>query len=160
MFGSNCYFLTYIQISPWRRKWQPTPVFLSEKSHGQRSLAGYSPWGHKELDTTEQLNHHHHRFVRKQVSWSGIPISIRIFHSLLWSTQSKVLAWSMKQMFFWNSLAFSMIHQMLASWSLVLLPFLNPAYTSGSSWFTHYWSLAWRILITTLLACEMSAIVW
>ena len=38
---------------PWRRKWQPTPVFLPEKSHGQRSLVGYSPWGHKELDTTE-----------------------------------------------------------------------------------------------------------
>ena len=34
---------------PWRRKWQPTPVFLSGKSHGQRSLAGYSPWGHKRV---------------------------------------------------------------------------------------------------------------
>ena len=32
-----------VQEDPWRRKWQPTPVFLSEKSHGQRSLAGYSP---------------------------------------------------------------------------------------------------------------------
>ena len=35
------------QEIPWRRKWQPTPVFLSGKSHGQRSLVGYSPWGHK-----------------------------------------------------------------------------------------------------------------
>ena len=35
---------------PWRRKWQPTPVFLPGKSHGQRSLTGYSPWCHKELD--------------------------------------------------------------------------------------------------------------
>ena len=34
---------------PWRRKWQSTPVFLPGKSHGQRSLAGYSPWGRKEL---------------------------------------------------------------------------------------------------------------
>ena len=41
---------------PWRRKWQPTPVSLPGKFHGLRSLAGYSPWGHKELDTTEQLN--------------------------------------------------------------------------------------------------------
>jgi len=40
----------------WRRKWQPTLVFLTGKSHGQRSLVGYSPWGHKELDTTEKLN--------------------------------------------------------------------------------------------------------
>ena len=39
----------------WRRKWQPTPVFLPGESHGQRSLVGYSPGGHKELDTTEQL---------------------------------------------------------------------------------------------------------
>ena len=37
----------------WSRKWQPAPVFLQRKSHGQRSLAGYSPWGYKELDTTE-----------------------------------------------------------------------------------------------------------
>ena len=38
---------------PWRRKWQPTPVFLPGESHGQRSLAGYSPQGLKELDMTE-----------------------------------------------------------------------------------------------------------
>ena len=41
---------------PWRRKWLPISVFLPGKSHGQRSLAGYSLWGHKELDMTEQLN--------------------------------------------------------------------------------------------------------
>ena len=63
-------------------------------------------------------------------------------------------------MFFWNSLAFSIIQRMLAIWSLVPLPFLNPAWTSGSSQFTHYWSLPWRILSITLLVCEMSAIVW
>ena len=39
-----------------RINWQPTPVFLPGKFHGQRSLAGYSPWGHKELDMTEQLS--------------------------------------------------------------------------------------------------------
>ena len=39
----------------WRRKWQPTPVLLSGESHGQRSVVGYSPWGHKESDMTEQL---------------------------------------------------------------------------------------------------------
>ena len=38
---------------PWRRKWQPTPVFLPGEFHGQRSLAAYSPWYHKESDTTE-----------------------------------------------------------------------------------------------------------
>ena len=39
----------------YRRKWLPTPVFLPGESHGQRSLAAYSPWGCKELDTTERL---------------------------------------------------------------------------------------------------------
>ena len=40
----------------WRRKWHPTPVFLPGKSHGKRSLAGYSPWGCEESDMTEQLS--------------------------------------------------------------------------------------------------------
>ena len=40
---------------PWRREWQPTPVFLPAEFHGQRSLAGYSPWGRKESDTTKRL---------------------------------------------------------------------------------------------------------
>ena len=42
-----------LQDRDWRRKWQPTPVFLPGKSHGRRSLVGYSPWGHKESDMTE-----------------------------------------------------------------------------------------------------------
>ena len=41
---------------PWRRKWQPTPVLLSGKSHGERILVGYSPWGHKELETAEKIH--------------------------------------------------------------------------------------------------------
>ena len=41
-----------------RKKWQPNPVILPGESHGQRSLTGYSSWGHKESDTTERLNHH------------------------------------------------------------------------------------------------------
>ena len=43
----------------WRRAWQPTPVFLPEESHGQRSLVGYSPWGHKESDTNKRLSVSH-----------------------------------------------------------------------------------------------------
>ena len=43
----RCRINPWIGKIPWRRKWQPTPVFLPGKSHGQRSLAGYSPWGHK-----------------------------------------------------------------------------------------------------------------
>ena len=43
----------WIKKIPWRRKWQPTPVSLPGKSHGQRSLAGYSLWDHKESDIAE-----------------------------------------------------------------------------------------------------------
>ena len=44
---------------PWRRKWQPSPVFCPEKSHGQTSLDGYSPWGRKELVVTKQRSMRH-----------------------------------------------------------------------------------------------------
>ena len=42
---------------PWRRKWQPTPVFLFGKSHGERSLVSYSPWGQKESALGEATEH-------------------------------------------------------------------------------------------------------
>ena len=42
----RCGFNPWVRKMPWRRKWQPTPVSLPEEFHGQRSLAGYSPWGH------------------------------------------------------------------------------------------------------------------
>ena len=42
---------------PWRREWQPNPVFLPREFHGQRILVGYSPWGCRELDTTEATEH-------------------------------------------------------------------------------------------------------
>ena len=45
-------FKPWVKKIPWRRKWQPTAVFLPGKSHGQRSLVGYSPWGCKESDMT------------------------------------------------------------------------------------------------------------
>ena len=53
---------------------------------------------------------------------------------------------------------FLMMQQILAIWFLLPLPFLNPAWTSGSSEFTYFRSLAWKILSITLLACEISAI--
>ena len=43
---------SWVRESPRRRKWQPTPGFLSGSSHGQRSLADYSPWGHQESNPT------------------------------------------------------------------------------------------------------------
>ena len=49
-------FSPWVEMIPWRRKWQPTPLLLPGKSHGWRSLVGYSPWDRKESDTTEQLH--------------------------------------------------------------------------------------------------------
>ena len=48
-------FDPWVRKNPWRREWLPTPVFLPKESHGQRSLAGYSPWGREQSDPNEQL---------------------------------------------------------------------------------------------------------
>ena len=94
---------------------------------------------------------------RRQVRWSGISITRRIFHSSLRFTQSKGFGVVNKAEvdFFWNAPAILMIQQMLTIWSLLSLPFLNPTWISGSSWFMYCWNLAWRILSITLLAYEM-----
>ena len=57
-------FDLWVEKIPWRRKWQPTPVFLPGEFHGQRILVGYSPWGHKDLDMTEWLSTHTHKLVK------------------------------------------------------------------------------------------------
>ena len=53
-------FDPWVRKIPWRRKRQPTPVFLPGESNGRRSLMGYSPWDCTELDVTQQLNKYHH----------------------------------------------------------------------------------------------------
>ena len=59
-------FDPWVGKTPWRRKWQPTPVFLPGKFRGQRSLVGYSPRGHKESDMTERLHFHFLLFCTRQ----------------------------------------------------------------------------------------------
>ena len=54
-------FDLWVRKLPWRRKWQPSLVLLPEKSYGQRSLAGHSPWGHTESDRTEQTQVYYFR---------------------------------------------------------------------------------------------------
>ena len=49
-------FYPWVRKIPWRREWQPTPVFLPGECHGQSSLVCYSPWGYKESDMTSWLN--------------------------------------------------------------------------------------------------------
>ena len=56
---------------PWRREWQPTPVFLPGEFHGQRNLAGYRPWGRQQLDMTE---------------WLTLSLQLNLYPSLCWCT--------------------------------------------------------------------------
>ena len=68
---------------PWRRKWQPTPVFLPGEFHKQRSLVGYSLWGCKESDTTKQLIHTHTHTHTHFIGISSIPVIIGGFGNWL-----------------------------------------------------------------------------
>ena len=52
----------------WRKEWPPTPLFLPEKSHGQRSLAGYGPWGHKRV--------RHNLVTKQQQEWLALFVCI------------------------------------------------------------------------------------
>ena len=63
----KCEFDPWIRRIPWRRKWRPTPVFLPGKFHGQRSLVGYSPWGHKRVrdDLATKQQYCLHLFTKK-----------------------------------------------------------------------------------------------
>ena len=92
----RCGFDPWVKKNPWRRKRQPSLVFLPGESHGQRSLAYYSPWGHKESDTTEWLNNNTAFSDRCLVLWRGLKSRINYldiwwFHCL---TVSKI--WEIK----------------------------------------------------------------
>ena len=77
--SKRCGFDPWVRKIPWRRKWKPTPVLLHGKFNGQRSLAGYSPRGHKESDTTVKLNTHTHTYTHTH-TWA-ILADVFIFSS-------------------------------------------------------------------------------
>ena len=106
-------FSPWVGKFPWRREWQPTPVFLPREPHGQRSLVGYSPWGHKRVGqhlVTENVHTHTHTHTHTQVDisstwlkvkWSHLVVSDSLWphgHNLLGSSvhgifQARVLEW-------------------------------------------------------------------
>ena len=65
---------------PWRREWQPTPVFLLGKFHGQRSLEAYSPWGSEKSDTTEHIHTH-----------KGSSVVVVVFQSMFMRNKEKYI---------------------------------------------------------------------
>ena len=77
----------------WRRKWQPTPVFLPREFHGQRSLVGCNPWSHKKLNTTEQLTHAY-VYIYTQSHWKATGSIIDSSIQLLNYTNCVRLLWT------------------------------------------------------------------
>ena len=69
-------FNPWVGKIPWRKEWEPSPVLLSGEFHGQRSLAGYSPWDHKESDTTQQLNNNKIKLSNMSVTSHSSPIFV------------------------------------------------------------------------------------
>ena len=95
-----------------------------------------------------------HLKISQETNKGGLLFPHCLFVQLFSAVQVFIIINEAEVDVFWNSLAFYMIKWMLTISSLVPLLFLNRASTSDSSWFTYYWSLAWRILSITLLACE------
>ena len=122
----------------WRRKWQPTPVLLPGKSHGRRSMVGYSG-------------------VAKSRTWlrDFTFLSLCSYHQPLKLRISAVDEDVFLEFpcFFYDPTG---VGNLISGSSA----FLKPAWTSGSPQFMYCWSLAWKILSITLLVCEMSTIVW
>ena len=130
-------------IHPWR-----TPFSMSMLSVFPNSVLTVASW----------LVYSH---LSNTIRCYGTPISLSITHSLSWSTQSKAFLQSMKHMYnyLWCSFVFSITHLRLAIWSRVSLPRLNPACSIGSSGIRNTSSLLCMIRRSTLLACEIRAIV-
>ena len=80
-------FDPWIGKVPWRRKWQPTPVFFPGEFHGQRSLTGYRPWGHKESDTIERLS------TAQYIKWASLVAQMVKNLPAIWETWVPSLGW-------------------------------------------------------------------
>ena len=85
--SQRCGFSSWVWRIPWRRKWQLTSVFLSGKSHGQRTLVGYSPWSHKRagcnLATKQQCSWRLNDYIKKIslsiMQWFMVAINLRAY---------------------------------------------------------------------------------
>ena len=84
--GQRLRFDPWVRKIPWRRAWQPTPLFLPGESHGWRSLAGYSPWSPKESDMIELVHMHEYQcacvFQRKLQILISFPLNSSTYSSL------------------------------------------------------------------------------
>ena len=82
----RCGFKPWVGKMPWRRKWQPTPILFPGKSHGQRSLTGYRPWGCRRV---------RHNLATKQQQES-VSTMIKISYQKIWSSLETIIRFSWK----------------------------------------------------------------
>ena len=75
-------FSPWVGMIPWSKEWQPTPVFLPGKSHGQRNLMGYSPWCCRKLDTTEHTQTHTH--FESKIQWISYELNLDIKNMIVY----------------------------------------------------------------------------
>ena len=100
-----------------------------------------------------------YRFLRRQIRWSGIPISLRLFHSLFHTVKGFSVVNEAEVDVFLELPCFLYDPVNVGNLTSRSSAFSKPSLYIWSSWFTCCWSLAWRILSITLLECETSAIV-
>ena len=117
---------------PWSRKWQPTPGFLPGESHGQRSLVGYSPQGHKELKTNEHACMHDHLWWERGCRLQCLDVLKFLGHlrPSSWGHDQQVTVW------FWPGFAISedvsvregwaSHRNLMCFWSRALISCWNP----------------------------------
>ena len=122
----------WVRKIPWRRKWQPTSVFLPGKSHGQRSLTGYSLWGCKESDTTEWLYTHTHTHTRDDT----FQVSHIVRFNKLLSESAWYLTGNISLLFLFATFLWWVFS--ICLWLLAFCSFIYPASTwalsTGEAW--------------------------
>ena len=136
------WFDPWVGKIPWRRKWQPTPVFLPGESHGQWNLAGYSLWGRKESNMIEQLSTHAHSaylnyYLNKILSYLAMPcLSMWGLQSSLWRVGSLVASWELL---------------VAACGNLVPWPGIEPRSPALGAWSLSHWTTREVMRITQIL---------
>ena len=136
-------FNPWVRKISWRRKWQPTPLLLPGKSHGQRNPVGYSPWGRKELVTTEQVHfsvYSCHLFLISSASLRSMPFISFLVTYLAWNVPLVSLIFLKRSLVF-TILLFSSIS---LHWSLrkAFFSFLAILWNSAFKWLYLLFSFA------------------
>ena len=122
---------------PWRRKWQPNPAFLLGKSHGQRSLVHYSPWGHKESDMTQWLNNNY-RFTLEAMTSRTDSMKAE---SIVWMIKRKHECW-----FIHSELEEMAIHSNTLAWKIPWTEEPDRLQSMGSQRVGHDWATSLSFL--------------